>query len=277
MARLVAQKMSAQLKQSVIVENKPGASAQIGASYVANSAPDGYTLLVDAASFSINPNLYPKLPYDGIKAFVPVGVLARFPSVIVVTPSFSAQSLADLIGLAKAEPGGVFYASAGNGSAQNLGTVLFMEKAGIKLEQIPYKGGGPAMTDVMGGQVPMYFANVASSIAHIKAGKLRALAVTGSTRAEALPDVPTLKEAGVVDAESYEWNGMFAPKGTPPEIVDKLALALEQALDSPSVSDRIKELGGQRLPGGREAAVKFVQEQSDRAGEIIRHNNIKVD
>ncbi len=277
MARLVAEQMAPVLGQSVVVENRGGAGGVIGAAYVANAKPDGYTVLVDAASFSINPSLFPKLSYDGVRAFEPVGVLARFPSVIVVTPNYAVKTVADLVKQAKADPGGSFYASTGNGSAQNFAAVLFMQQAGIKMNQVPFKGGAQAMTAVMGGQVPVFFANAASSIANIQSGLLRAVAVASPTRLAALPDVPTIAESGVAGAESYEWNGMFVPRGTPLEIVDRLAAALDRALAAPSVAKRIQDLGGQRLPGGRAAAVDFVKEQSELATRIVRANNIQAD
>ena len=277
MARLVAEQMAPLLGQSVVVENRGGAGGVIGAAYVANAKPDGYTVLVDAASFSINPSLFPKLSYDGVRAFVPVGVLARFPSVIVVTPGYGARTLADLVKQAKADPGGTFYASTGNGSAQNFAAVLFMQQAGIRMNQVPFKGGAQAMTAVMGGQVPVFFANAASSISNIQSGLLRALAVASPTRLAALPDVPTIAESGITGAESYEWNGMFVPRGTPPEIVDRLDVALDRALQAPSVAQRIQDLGGQRLPGGRAAAVDFIREQSELATRIVRANNIHPD
>ena len=232
MARLVAEQMAPVLGQSVVVENRGGAGGVIGAAYVANAKPDGYTVLVDAASFSINPSLFPKLSYDGVRAFEPVGVLARFPSVIVVTPNSAVKTVADLVKQAKADPGGSFYASTGNGSAQNFAAVLFMQQAGIKMNQVPFKGGAQAMTAVMGGQVPVFFANAASSISNVKSG---------------------------------------------PEIVDRLAAALDRALAAPSVAQRIQDLGGQRLPGGRVAAVDFIREQSDLATRIVRANNIQPD
>jgi len=277
MARLVAEQMAPVLGQSVVVENRGGAGGVIGAAYVANARPDGYTVLVDAASFSINPSLFPKLSYEGVHAFEPVGVLARFPSVIVVTPNYPVKTVADLVKQAKADPGGSFYASTGNGSAQNFAAVLFMQQAGIKMNQVPFKGGAQAMTAVMGGQVPVFFANAASSISNIKSGLLRAVAVASPTRLAALPDVPTIAESGVDGAESYEWNGMFVPRGTPLAIVDRLAAALDRALDAPTVAQRIQDLGGQRLPGGRVAAVDFITEQSDLATRIVRANNIQPD
>lgn len=277
MARLVAEQMSPLLGQSIVVENRGGAGGMIGAAYVANAKPDGYTVLVDAASFSINPSLFPKLTYDGVRAFEPIGVLARFPSVIVVPPSSPVKTVADLVRQAKADPGGAFYASTGNGSAQNFAAVLFMQQAGIKMNQVPFKGGAQAMTAVMGGQVPLFFANAASSLANIRSGLLRAVAVASPTRLAALPDVPTIAESGVRGAESYEWNGMFVPRGTPQAVVDMLAAALDKALQAPSVAKRIQDLGGERLPGGRAAAVAFVREQSELAARIVQDNQIKPD
>lgn len=196
-ARIIAPRLADALGQSVVVENKPGASGQLAASQVARATPDGSTLLLDASSFAVNPSLFPKLPYDSAKAFTPLAVLAIFPNVLVCTPGFSAKSVKDVIQLAKAKPGELTYASSGNGSAQHLAGAMFEGRAGVQLLHVPYRGGGPAMTDVMGGQVPLFFANVASSLGHIQAGKLRPLAVTSMVRARSLPDVPTMAEAGV--------------------------------------------------------------------------------
>ena len=277
MARLVAPKMSAILGQPIIVDNKPGAAGQIGAGFVAKSKPDGYTVMVDAASFAINPSLYPKLPYDTTKAFAPVGMLAVYPHVIVVAPSFKAKSVADLIAMAKAAPGTISYASSGSGSAQHLAGAVFVQRTKVDMVHVPYKGGGPAMTDVMGGHVPVFFANVASSLSHIKSGKLRALAVMGEHRIPALPDTPTLAELGIANAEVYEWNGMFVPAGTPAPIVDKLSEALKKALESPEVKEKIASLGGESFAGGPAEAAKFIDEQRQRLGRVVRDGNIRPD
>lgn len=172
-ARIIAPRLAEALGQGVVVENKPGASGQLAASQVARATPDGSVLLLDASSFAVNPSLFPKLPYDSAKAFTPLAVLATFPNVLVCTPGFSAKSVKDVIQLAKAKPGELTYASSGNGSAQHLAGAMFEGRAGVQLLHVPYRGGGPAMTDVMGGQVPLFFANVASSLGHIQAGKLR--------------------------------------------------------------------------------------------------------
>ena len=275
MARLVAPKMSEALGQPVVVENKPGAAGQIGAAFVAKAKPDGYTVMIDAASFVINPGLHPQLPYDADKAFKPVGVLAIFPHVIVVTPSYEAKSVADLVAAAKAKPGAINYASSGIGSAQHLAGAAFVQQAKVDLAHVPYKGGGPAMTDVIGGHIPLFFANVASGLSHIKSGKLRPLAVFGERRIAALPDTPTLAELGMPGSAVYEWNGMFVPAGTPDPIVNRLADALRKALDSDEIKRRVASLGGEIFAGGPAEAARFIAEQRQRTATIIREGNIK--
>ena len=275
MARIVAPKMSEVLGQPIVVDNKPGAAGQIGAAFVAKAKPDGYTVMVDAASFVINQSLYPKLPYDAERAFKPVGVLAVFPHVIVVTPGYEAKSVADLIAIAKGQPGKINYASSGTGSAQHLAGAAFVQQAKIDLTHVPYKGGGPAMNDVMGGHIPVFFANVASGLSHLKSGKLRALAVAGERRIAALPDTPTLAELGMQGSEVYEWNGMFVPAGTPDTVVNRLADALRKALDSDDIKQRIEGLGGEIFMGGPAEAARFIAEQRQRTAKIIHEGNIK--
>jgi len=277
MARLVAPKMAAVLGQPVVVENKAGASGQIGAAEVARAAPDGYTLMLDASSFAVNPGLYAKLPYDSAKAFMPLAVLALYPNVLVVTPSFAPKSAQELVALAKAKPGTVAFASSGNGSAQHLAGELFRARTGVDMTHIPYKGGGPAMNDVIGGQVPVFFANIASGLGHIKGGKLRPLAVTGAKRSTALPDVPTMAEAGVPSYEVYEWNAIFAPAGTPAPVVARLAEAIDKAMQSPEIRERVAALGGEIAGYGPKEAGVFVREQTELWAKVIRLANIKPD
>lgn len=277
MARLVAPKMSEVLGQSVIIENKAGAAGQVGAASVANAKPDGYTVMIDAASFVINPNLYPKLPYDTEKAFRPVGVIAAFPHVVVVSPGFEAKSVPDLIAMAKAKPGVINYASSGTGSAQHLAGAAFVQKTKADMTHIPYRGGGPAMNDVMGGHVPVFFANIASGLPHILGGKLRPLAVAQDKRNAALPDVPALGELGISGVSVYEWNGMFVPAGTPDDVVAKLSNALDAALQSPDVKERIGKLGGELVGGGPGGAAKFIADQRQVVGTLIRDGNIKLE
>ena len=277
MARLVAPKMSEALGQPVVVENKPGASGQIGAADVAHSPPDGYTLMLDASSYSVNPSLYAKLPYEPAKAFKPLAVLALFPNVLVVTPSFAVRDVKELIAMAKAKPGTIAFASSGNGSAQHLSGELFRQKTGVDITHVPYKGGGPAMNDVMGGQVPIFFANMASSLPQIKAGKLRPLAITGAKRSAALPEIPTMAEAGVPGYEVYEWNALFVPAATPPEVVAKLAEAIAKATQSPEFRERVTSLGGELTGYGPAQAERFVRDQTQLWGKVVKEGNIKVE
>jgi tripartite-type tricarboxylate transporter receptor subunit TctC len=250
MARLIAPPMSKALGQPVVVENRPGASGTVAAGQVARAAPDGATLMLDASNYAVNPALFDgKLPYDADRAFVPLAVLAQYPNVLVCTPSFEAKSVADVLRLARAKPGGLAYASSGNGSAQHLAGALFEQLAKVELTHVPYKGGGPAMNDVMGGQVPLFFANVASSLSHIQAGKLRPLAVTASLRSRALPDVPTMAEAGVAGHEVLEWNPVLAPAGIGPAVRDKLRAAIAAAMEDPEVLGRVRALGGDVFRG----------------------------
>lgn len=277
MARLLAPKMSEALGQSVVVENKPGAGGQIGAAAVAKAAPDGYTLMLDASSFAVNPSLYPKLPYEPMKAFKPVGVVALFPNVVLVNANFSAQSVPDLISTAKKSKDAVSYASSGNGSAQHLAGALFESATGADMVHVPYKGGGPALNDVIGGQVPLFFGNLASTLQHVQSGKLRALAVTSAKRSPILPGVPTLSEAGVKGAEIYEWNAVFVPAATPAAVVGKIASAFQYALDSAEVKQRIAQLGGEIQRTTPEQAQAFIEQQVSLWGRVIKERRISAD
>ena len=260
MARLIAPKMAEALGQPGVVENKPGASGTIAAGQVARATPDGSMLLLDASSFAVNPALFGgKLPYDNATAFTPLGVLALFPNVLVCTPSFEARSVADVLRLARAKPKALAYASSGNGSAQHLAGALFEQLAKVELTHVPYRGGGPALNDVMGGQVPLFFANVASSLGHIQSGRIRPLAVTARLRTRALPDVPTMSEAGVKGHEVLEWNPVLAPAGVSPAVRDKLVAALRRAVNDPEVLGRVRALGGDVFTGDPAAFLKAQQ------------------
>ncbi len=277
MARIIAPRLGEALGQNVVVDNKPGASGQLAASAVARATPDGATLLLDASSFAVNPSLYPKLPYDSNKAFVPLAVLATFPNVLVCHPGFGVTSVKEVIARAKAKPDDVAYASSGNGSAQHLAGALFEERTGVRLSHIPYRGGGPAMNDVMGGQVPLFFANVASSLGHIQSGKLRALAVTAPVRARSLPDVPTMAEAGVPNYEVLEWNPVLAPAGIAADTRTQLVAAIRKALADPEVLGRIRALGGDVFADPTQASAgKFILAQQAQWGKVIRERKIVV-
>ena len=274
MARLIAPKMGEALGQTIVIDNKPGAGGQIGAAAVAKATPDGYTLMLDASSFSVNPSLYPKLSYDSLKAFKPIGVVALFPNVVLVNANFPAKNVAELIAAARKSKDAVSYASSGNGSAQHLAGALFESAAKVDMVHVPYKGGGPALNDVIGGQVPLFFGNLASTLQHVQSGKLRALPVTAGKRSAILPDVPTLNESGLKGTEIYEWNAVFVPAGTPDAVINKLSSAFQQALESAEVKARIAQLGGEIQKGSPEQAKKFIEQQVNLWGQVIKDRGI---
>lgn len=277
MARTIATPLGKILGTSVVVENKPGASGQIAAAYVAKASADGYTLMLDASSYSVNPSLFPKLPYDPNKDFKTLAVLAQYPNVLLVNPSFPAKSVKDLVAMAKAKPNSISYASSGNGSAQHLAGALFEVKTGVEMQHVPYKGGGPALNDVIGGQVPVFFGSVASTKQYVDTGKLDALAVTGKKRASSMPSVPTMAEAGVPGYEVYEWNGIFALAATPAPILVKLSNAIAKVMQSPEVRDKVLSLGGEPFQGNAEAADKFIKAQMIEWAKLVKSGKIAVD
>ena len=277
MARTIATPLGKILGTSVVVENKPGASGQIAASYVAKANPDGYTLMLDASSYSVNPSLFPKLPYDPNRDFKTLAILAQYPNVLLVNPNFPAKSVKELVTMAKAKPNEISYASSGNGSAQHLAGALFEVKAGVEMQHVPYKGGGPALNDVMGGQVPVFFGSVASTKQYVDSGKLNALAVTGKKRASSMPNVPTMAEAGVTGYEVYEWNGIFAPAATPAPILVKISNAIAKVMQSPEVREKVLSLGGEPFQGNAEVADKFIKAQMAEWAKLVKSGKIAVD
>lgn len=277
MARTIATPLGKTLGTTIVVENKPGASGQIAAAYVAKANADGYTLMLDASSYSVNPSLFPKLPYDPNKDFKTLGILAQYPNVLLVNPSFPAKSVKELVVLAKAKPNTIAYASSGNGSAQHLAGALFEVKADVEMQHIPYKGGGPALNDVIGGQVPVFFGSVASTKQYVDSGKLNALAVTGKKRASSMPNVPTMAEAGIPGYEVYEWNGIFAPAATPAPILLKISNAIAKVMQSVEVKDKVLSLGGEPFQGGSEAADKFIKGQMSEWSKLVKSGKIAVD
>ena len=274
MARLIAPRMAEALGQPVIVENKPGASGTIAAGQVARATPDGSLLLLDASSFAVNPSLFDKLPYDTATAFAPLAVLATFPNVLVCTPSFEARSLADVLRLARDKPGKLAYASSGNGSAQHLAGALFEAMAKVEMSHIPYRGGGPALNDVMGGQVPLFFANVASSLGHIQSGRLRPLAVTSRLRSRVLPELPSMDEAGLKGYEVLEWNPVLAPAGVPAPVRAALAAAIRKAMADPELLGRVRALGGEVFGGAEAEAAAFLKAQQALWARVVRERRI---
>ena len=275
MARLVAPRLGDALGQPILIENRGGASGTIAADLVAKSAPDGHTLMLDATNHAVNPSLLAKLPFDPDKAFAPVTLLALFPNVVLVHPANPVSSIRELIAKIKAEPGKIAFASSGNGSAQHLAAELFRQRAGLDMVHVPYKGGGPALIDVMGGQVPLYFGNMASALPHVKNGKLKALAITGSKRSPAAPDLPTVAESGMPGYQVYEWNAIFAPAGTPPGIVNRLQSEIAKVVRIPEVRDRMLALGGEIVASSPADLGAWVREQTASWGAVVRASNIK--
>ena len=241
--RVIAQELSKRVRQQVVVENKPGAGATIGTEIVAKAAPDGYTLLLASQTNAISASLYRNLSFDPIEDFAPISLIGREPGVVVVHPSVPAKTLAEFIAYAKERPGKVDYASSGNGSGQHLFMAQLASMTGMQLTHVPYRGSGQATTDLLAGQVPVSIPGTAGMVGHIKAGKLRPLAVTGAKRSPQLPDVPTVSEAGVPGYEAYVWMGLMAPKGTPPSIVEGLHRELMTVLASREVKDYMAAAG----------------------------------
>ena len=243
-ARAMALQMGTALGQSFIVDNKPGATGTIGAGFVKRAVPDGYTLLVSSlGAFVVTPHLIKGVPYDATKDFDYISVPVQAPNVLVASPKQKERTLAEVIALLKANPGKVSFASSGNGSSDHLSAEVFWQQSKTEGLHVPYKGGAPAINDLLGGQVDFSFQNVNAVLPHIKAGKLHAIAVTGDKRSPVLPDVPTLAEAGVKGAEVYSWQGLAAPKGLPPAVKDKLAHAAIAAINDPAVKKRMLEQG----------------------------------
>ena len=244
-SRIVAQQLSVQLGKPVVVENKPGAGTVVGTDAAAKAAPDGYTLLAGlTANMAVNPSLFKKLPYDPIRDFTPVGMMAEFPFVLVVSKNFPAKSVKELLAMAKAKPGEINFASAGNGTGQHLSAELFKLMAGVDMTHVPYRGAAPAYSDVISGRTPVFFDNLASALGQIRGGAVRALGVTGKERSPLLPDVPTIAEAGVPGYQNYVWFGLWAPKKTPQPVVEKLYAEIRKAVATPSVKERIMKDAG---------------------------------
>ncbi len=276
-ARIVGQPLSDSLKQPVIVDNRPGASANIGMELAAKSPPDGYVLLMASNGIATNMTLFPNLTFDGRRDFSAVARIGFAPLVIVVPAASPAKSLKDLVAQARAEPGKLTYASAGNGSSGHLAGELLKSSAKIDVLHVPYKGGAPAITDLLGERISFMAINPVEVIAHIRSGRLRALAVGSDKRVPLLPDVPTVAEAGLPGYEATVWWGLVAPAGTPREIVVKLNAETNRALADPAIVTRLAELGVEITPGSPEQFAAFIQAQTDLWSGVIRAAGIKPD
>lgn len=275
-ARVVATRLGAKLGGSVIVDNKAGASGTIGASFVAKAPADGYTMLYDATPHSINPHLFPKMPYAA-NALQPLSLVLLAPNVLIVKSDAPYKNVDELIAKAKAQPGKINFASGGSGTVQRLAAELFRQQLGLDMVHVPYKSGGPAITDVMAGQVDFMFGTVAATYPHVSGGKLRALAVSAPERSKRLPDVPTVAEAAIPGYEAYEWNGVFLPAGVPAPIATKLQQALQDVLKEDEVKQRLADMGAQPVGSTPADFAAFLKKEDAKWGEVVKKGNIKLD
>lgn len=276
-ARLVAQKLSDAMGQQFVIDNRPGAGGNPGAELVARSPADGYTLVVATTAHAINPSLFKNLGYSLSKDFAPVSQLTSGPLVIVANPQLPAKNVAELIALAKAKPGELNFASSGNGQSTHLSAELFAAMAGVKMNHIPYKGSAPALTDTMGGQTQLMFDTMLSAMPHVKAGKLKALAVTSATRSPVAPDLPTVAESGLPGYEAIAWNGLLAPAGTPPEVLARLSAELKKVLAAPDVKEKFEAQGFAASWNSPEDFGRFMSTEVDKWAKVVKVSGAKVD
>jgi tripartite-type tricarboxylate transporter receptor subunit TctC len=276
-ARPLAARLSVQLGQQIVIDNRGGAGGTIGADVVAKSAPDGYTFLLGAVHHTVAPAVYKSLPYDLDRDLAPVTGVAYVPDVLVVNRNVKAETVKDLVALAKASPGKLNYGSSGNGTTRHLAGIIFGNLAGITLQHVPYKGSGPAMTALLGGEIEMIFEGLGSAASHIRSGSIRALAVPSPKRSPAFPDIPTMAEAGIPGFESISWYGLWAPAGTPPEVLQRLQVEVAKALASPEMKSAWASQGAE--PGGepREQFQAFVRAETVKWGRLAREAKVTVD
>ena len=278
LGRLFAAKLGDRLGQPVVVENRPGAGTLIGTEAAARSAPDGYTILLSSiATHALSPNLYAKVPYDPIRDFAPVTLLGIAPTVLVVRNDLPAKDLGEFVAAAKAKPGGFTYASGGNGTPPHINGEVFKAVAGVDLLHVPYKGGGPALVDLMAGRVDVMLDTAASAMPHVRSGKLRALAITGPKRSAEYPDLPTFAEAGLPEYDTNAWYSVHAPAGTPPEVVRRLNAELVASLKESDVQARFKQLSTDPVGNSPEEFAAFVRAELDKYARVIKGAGIRLD
>ena len=276
-ARAVSQKMTENLGLSVVVDNRTGASGAIAAQMVAKSTPDGYNILIISSSFSINPSLYTNLPFDPLKDFSTITLIAEAPFLLVVHPSMPVKTVGELIAAAKAKPDTLSFGSGGVGSSGQMAGELFKYLAGVKLTHVPYKGAGPALIDVIGGQISMTFGSVISSLGHVRTGKLKALGVTGAKRARSMPDLPTIAEAGVKGYATTTWYGALAPANTRPAIVQKLNAEIKKTLGAPEVGEHMAKDGAEPVGNTPAQFREFLSAEMTKWRELVKHANVRVE
>jgi len=276
-ARIVQEPLSSNLGQQVIIENRGGAGGSIGSEAAARSPADGYTVLFTLSSHTINPAIYPKLSFNTEKDFLPVVTIASLPQILVANPDFPAKNVKDVIDMAKAKPGTIAYASVGNGSPGHLAGAMMAGAANVKMTHIPYRGGGPAVTDVMGGQVPLLWVSIPAAANFVKAGKLKALAVSTTKRSAVFPDVPTMIESGFKDFEVDSWYAMFVPANTPKAAVDRLNAAANKVLTTPEVKEKLLNQGAEAVGGSSEALGRVVKAELVKWDKVVKENGIKAE
>ena len=276
-ARIVQGKLQSALGQNIVIDNKGGAGGSLGTDIVAKAPADGYTVLFTLNSHTVNPAIYTKLPFDTLKDFEPVGTVASLPQILVANPQFPANNVAELIAMAKAKPGSLAYASVGVGSPGHLAGELFKLRTGTQMTHVPYRGGGPAVTDVMGGQVPLLWVSIPAAAQFVKTGKLKALGVSTLKRSAAFPDVPTLQEAGVPDFEVDSWYAMFVPAKTPRPVIDKLNRALNTTLQDPEIREKLLAQGSEAVGGTPEALGKTVDVELVKWAKLAKDAGIKAE
>jgi len=276
-ARIVQPRFQALLNQPVVIDNRGGAAGLVGTEIVAKSAADGYTVLFTLSSHTINPAIYAKVTFDTARDFEPIGTVASLPQILVANPQFPGNTVADLLALGKARPGSLSYASVGNGSPGHLAGELMKLRTGIQMTHIPYRGGGPAVTDVLGGQVPLLWVSIPAAAQHVKSGKLKAIAVSTLKRSTAFPDVPTMQEAGVSDFEVDSWYAMFVPAKTPRPVVDKLNKVLNDIVHESDIKAKLLDQGSEGVGGTPEALGKVVSTELVKWARLAKDANIKVE
>lgn len=278
LARLLAQRLSDELGQSVVVENRPGAAGNIAAEAVAGAAPDGYTLfMATLSSQAINPHLYQKLNFDPLASFAPIMLVAKYPLLLVVPPQLGIGSVSELVAFARANPGKVFYASSGNGSPAHLAGEIFKNLTATDVRHVPYRGGAPAMMSLMSGETQFGFETIPSAIGHARSGKLRGLAVTSDSRSSAAPDLPTMQQAGIEHFVVTSWAGLVAPAGTPRAVIDRLTAATQATISARSIQEALSLDGAQPGSGDGAAFGQFMQSELKTWGEVVRRADARVE
>ena len=276
-ARIVQERFSTLLGQQVLIDNKGGAAGSIGTDVTAKAPHDGYTLLFTLSSHTINPSIYSKLPFDTSRDFAPVGMVASLPQILVANPQFPANNVAELVALAKAKPGSITFASVGNGSPGHLAGELLKLRTGTEMTHVPYRGGGPAVTDVMGGQVPLLWVSIPAAAQFVKSGKLKALAVSTLKRSASFPNIPTMQEAGIADFEVDSWYAIFVPAKTPKPIIDKLNKVINTVVHEPEIRDKLLAQGSEGVGGTPAALGQVVDTELVRWAKLAKEANIRAD